>query len=98
MMTCPRGCESEPYFAALVASSWMTSANICANGAPAINVGNSNVTIHGSFYAPGGCINMGGPGFNITGSLVGNEVNLAGPSWTIDGGSGGGGGPTTLFQ
>ncbi len=84
------GCDN------LIAFSMST--DNCVSGSPAINVGNSNVTIHGSFYAPLGCLNMGGPNFNITGSLVGNEVNLAGPSWTIDGGAGGGGGPTTLFQ
>lgn len=89
-MTPAAGCNN------LIAFSMST--DNCVSGSPAINVGNSNVTIHGSFYAPQGCLNMGGPGFNITGSLVGNEVNLAGPSWTIDGGSGGGGGPTTLFQ
>jgi hypothetical protein len=89
-MTPAAGCDNLIGFA--------MSPDNCVGGTPAINVGNSNVTIHGSFYAPLGCLNMGGPSFNITGSLVGNEVNLAGPSWTIDGGAGGGGGPTTLFQ
>jgi hypothetical protein len=89
-MTPAAGCDN------LVAFS--TSTDSCVSGSPAINVGNSNVTINGSLYAPAGCINMGGPGFTINGSLVGNEVNLAGPNWTVNSGAGGGGGGLTLYQ
>jgi hypothetical protein len=89
-MTPAAGCNN------LIAFS--TAADSCVSGHPAINVGNSNAVLNGSFYAPNGCLNMGGPGFTINGSLVGNEVNLAGPSWTIDAGGGGGGGGLTLYQ
>jgi hypothetical protein len=79
-------------------SSASTPGDDCASGHPAINVGNSNVTLNGSFYAPGGCINMGGPNFVVNGSLVGNEVNVSGAPWTINAGGGGGGGAVTLYQ
>jgi putative Flp pilus-assembly TadE/G-like protein len=75
------------------------SANSCsASGGPAINVGNTNAGLNGSFYAPHGCINMGGPNFTINGSLIGNEVNISGPGWTINSSGGGGGGNVTLYQ
>ncbi|HZL21066.1 MAG TPA: pilus assembly protein TadG-related protein [Polyangia bacterium] len=78
--------------------AFSTAADSCVSGHPAINVGNSNVTLNGSLYAPAGCINMGGPDFTIDGSLVGNEVNVSGPDWTINAGGGGGGGAVTLYQ
>ncbi len=89
-MTPAAGCDN------LVAFS--TSTDNCVSGTPAINIGNSDVTINGSIYAPDGCINMGGPDFVVNGSLVGNEVNLAGPTWTINAGGGAGGGAVTLYQ
>jgi hypothetical protein len=78
--------------------AFSTAPDDCLSGHPAINVGNTNAVLNGSFYAPAGCINMGGPGFVITGSLVGNEVNVSGPSWTIDSGGAGGGAAVTLYQ
>jgi hypothetical protein len=78
--------------------AFSTAADDCMGGHPAINVGNTNAVLNGSFYAPNGCINMGGPGFTINGSLVGNEVNVAGPTWTINAGGGAGGGAVTLYQ
>jgi hypothetical protein len=78
--------------------AFSTAADDCMSGHPAINVGNTNAVLNGSFYAPNGCINMGGPGFTINGSLVGNEVNVSGPSWTIDSGGGSGSGAITLYQ
>jgi len=78
--------------------AFSTAPDSCVSGHPAINVGNSGVLLNGSFYAPAGCINMGGPSFTINGSLVGNEVNLSGPSWTINAGGGSSGGAVTLYQ
>jgi Flp pilus assembly protein TadG len=75
----------------------MSNSN-CGSGSPAINLGNSGVTINGSFYAPAGCINSGGPNFTINGSLIGNEVNISGPNWTINSGGGGGAGSVSLYQ
>jgi Flp pilus assembly protein TadG len=89
-MTPAAGCNN------LIAFS--TAADDCVSGHPAINVGNTNAVLNGSFYAPNGCINMGGPGFTINGSLVGNEVNVSGPSWTINAGGGAGSGAVTLYQ
>jgi Putative Flp pilus-assembly TadE/G-like len=78
--------------------AFSTAGDSCTSGHPAINVGNTAPVLNGSFYAPAGCINMGGPAFHINGSLVGNEVNVSGPSWTIDSGAGPSGGAVTLYQ
>jgi Putative Flp pilus-assembly TadE/G-like len=87
-----------PYPGANNLIAYSTAADNCVSGHPAINLGNSSVLINGSFYAPNGCLNMGGPDFTINGSLVGNEVNVSGPNWTINAGGSGSGGGVTLYQ
>ena len=42
--------------------------------AQAINIGNADVVLNGSFDAPNGCVNASGSNMTINGSLVGNEV------------------------
>lgn len=42
----------------------------------AINIGNADVVLNGSFDAPNGCINAGGNNITINGSLVGNAVQI----------------------
>jgi hypothetical protein len=60
----------------------------------AMNIGNSSVTLNGSFDAPNGCINISGSSITVNGSLIGNEVQVGvGSSSVINsttGGSGGG--------
>ena len=63
----------------------------------AISFGSTDWTINGSLYAPNGCISIGGTNINVTGSLVGNDVNIHG-GITINSAGGGGGGAYYLFQ
>lgn len=59
----------------------------------AINIGNSGVTLNGSFDAPNGCINASGTNITINGSLVGNAVQIGvGGTSSINPTSGGGAG------
>jgi hypothetical protein len=53
---------------------------------PSINLGFQDLTITGSVYAPGGCINVGGTNMKENGSIIGNTVAIgAGPAgFTFD--------------
>jgi len=58
-------------------------------GLPAINIGNGTVTLTGNFYAPSGCINASATTLTETGSLIGDQVQVAtGTASTIDSGTG----------
>jgi hypothetical protein len=62
----------------------------------AIALGSSSWTVNGGLYAPNGCIDIGGSGITINGSLIGLDVNPHG-SVTINSTSGGAGG-SYLYQ
>jgi Flp pilus assembly protein TadG len=60
---------------------------------PAINVGNQNLTIGGSLYAPNGEIIMGGNvGMTLNGSAIGSNLQIGdNGNWVFNPGGGGGG-------
>jgi hypothetical protein len=71
-----------PFIDALLFYS--TSANACNNGTPAISMSGSNNTWSGIVYAPNGEIAMSGSGnTTLTGSLIGNTLNMSGSSLTL---------------
>ena len=57
----------------------------------AIGIGNADVVLNGSFYAPNGCVNASGTNITINGSLVGSEVQIGvGGTSSINASAGGG--------
>ncbi|MFL5303632.1 MAG: pilus assembly protein TadG-related protein [Polyangia bacterium] len=64
----------------------------------AINIGNADVVLNGSFDAPNGCINAGGANITINGSLVGNAVQIGVGGTSSINPAGGGGAGYWMFQ
>ena len=77
--------------------AFTTSSDDCS-ATPAMNIGNANVTLNGSFDAPNGCINIGGSTMTINGSLVGNEVQIGVGTSSVITSAGGGAGASYLNQ
>ena len=66
--------------------------------AQAINIGNADVILNGSFDAPNGCVNASGSNMTINGSLVGNEVQIGVGSSSVINSAGGGARTSYLNQ
>ena len=65
---------------------------------PAMNIGNSDVVLNGSFDAPNGCINIGGNNITVNGSLAGNDVQIGVGGSSIINSTGGASGGYYLYQ
>jgi hypothetical protein len=84
--------------------AYSSFAGACSAGA-AINIGGpagalDSLTMDGSFYAPSGCINAGSnSATTLTGSFIGNEVQLGDyGAWNIGTPGGGGGSSWRMLQ
>jgi Putative Tad-like Flp pilus-assembly len=82
--------------------AYTTNATACSAG-QAIQFGGPAaglVTMTGSLYAPNGCINVGANGpMTVTGSFIGNELQIGDfANWTIGTGAGGGGTSWQMLQ
>ena len=65
----------------------------------AINIGNAQITMNGSFYAPNGCLNLNADAMTINGALIGKSVQIqAGSASTVTGPGGASSGNSYLLN